>query len=515
MRALTFDRGAANRATSTQYRAPLPLCVVIACAPIPRISPPFETTDDMSTNTNGILRVFPSASSFGSTLALGLALIAGRAHAQNADAPQPAAVTAPLTDQQMDQVRKMVSAMPRIFEFDGYVRSGFGINAKGGDQDAFQAPGAFSKFRLGNETETYGELGLTANWVNPEHTDAWFKTKVKLALVAPRNGTFDSLRDAPGNIAVREAYGEAGHIVESHPEMTFWAGQRFYRRRDTHIIDFFFNDMSGYGAGFQDMKVGEKATLSVAYLGGSVENQRNAMGNEISADLGRLAKNTLDLRLSEIPAGPGTLEFWLIPTLALQGNSTQNNHSGIGGGVFFFVPMMGGFNEASASFGYNAAANLSSGLDTGIVSGGWLLRLIDRGVFQLNPKLSMMISGVVQFDNRNGGANGSGGNLWISAGARPVFMLSKYTGIAVEGGVDLVKAEAPTGTNVDLGVLGKLTVAGLIRPAADFWARPELRLYVTTAAWNNAVNQAGGTGGAAFAGDNVGLTTGVQVESWW
>ena len=177
----------------------------------------------MSTTKHCILRVFSSA--LASALGLGLALTAGRAHAQGtpADAP-PAAVTAPLSDPQMDQVKKLVSAMPKLFEFDGYVRSGFGINAKGGDQDAFQAPGAPQKYRLGNETETYGELGLTANWINPDHNDAWFKTKVKLALVAPRNSTFDSLKDATGNIAVRESYVEAGHLFESHPEMTFWAG---------------------------------------------------------------------------------------------------------------------------------------------------------------------------------------------------------------------------------------------------------------------------------------------------
>jgi maltoporin len=398
----------------------------------------------MSTNTHCILRGSSSTLALASALGLGLALT-GRAHAQPADASaaQPAAVTAPLSEPQMDQVKKLVSAMPKLFEFDGYVRSGFGINAKGGDQDAFQAPGAFAKYRLGNETETYGELGLTANWVNPEHNDSWFKTKVKLALVAPRNSTFDSLRVDPGNIAVRESYAEAGHLFEAHPEMTFWAGQRFYRRRDVHINDFFFNDMSGYGAGFQDMKLGGgNAKLSIAYLGGSVENA--AAG---SADLGRLTKNTLDVRVSDIPAGPGTLELWLIPTLALQGTDTRNNHSGIGGGVFYFMPIMGGFNEVSASFGYNAAANLSSGLSTDpfIPSGGWLFRLVERGVFQLSPTLSMMVGGVLQFDNRDASTGATGatdsslGNTWASVGARPVFMLSKYTGIAVEGGVDIVK----------------------------------------------------------------------------
>src|SRR5215831_2643600 len=238
----------------------------------------------MTTTTNGILRTFLSNSL--SVLAIGLpiavALSAGRAHAQAADPPPQAVAEAnPVAEQQLEQIRKMVQAMPKLFEFDGYFRAGFGINAKGGDQDAFGIPGV-SKYRLGNETETYAELGLSANWINPDHNDTWFKTKVKLAIVAPRNSTFDTLNA----IAVREAYAEAGHVIESHPEMTFWAGQRFYRRRDVHINDFFFNDLSGYGAGFQDMKVGGgDMKLSVAYLGGSVENT-GATGS----DVGRLTK---------------------------------------------------------------------------------------------------------------------------------------------------------------------------------------------------------------------------------
>jgi maltoporin len=139
-------------------------------------------------------------------------------------------------------------------------------------------------------------------------------------------------------------------------------------------------------------------------------------------------------------------------------------------------------------------------------------------VFQLSPTMSMMVGGVLQFDNRdastgpNGATDSSFGTTWGSLGARPVFMLSKYTGVAVEGGVDIVKAQ---GTNAPTEVLGKVTVAGLLRPAADFWARPELRVFVTTAAWNQGVNDTGGTGGAAFAGDKAGVTFGVQGEAWW
>lgn len=44
------------------------------------------------------------------------------------------------------------------FEFHGYFRSGYGLNSAGGQQVAFEAPGAGAKYRLGNEAETYGEL---------------------------------------------------------------------------------------------------------------------------------------------------------------------------------------------------------------------------------------------------------------------------------------------------------------------------------------------------------------------
>jgi maltoporin len=439
-------------------------------------------------------------------------------------APPPAVVEAnPLAGSQLEQVRKEIAAAPKLVEFHGYLRSGTGINAKGGTQDAFQAPGAFSKYRLGNETEVYGDFELDSNWINPDHSDTWFKTAVKLSILAPRNTTFDIL----GTIGIREGYGEAGHVLEAHPEVTFWAGQRYYRRRDVHIIDFFFNDMSGYGAGFQDLKVGDKTKLSIAYLGGATNP---AMG-EMPSDLGKFLKNTVDIRLHDLPVGPGTLELWLIPTIEVggtlpDGTSPQGIHSGIGGGVFYNVPVMGGFNEVSGEVGFGGAANLSASIDRSIASGGWLARVVDRAAVQVTPKVSMMWSGVVQLDNRNGSAGGSGGNLWISLGARPIFMTSRYTGVAVEGGVDLVKPES-TAANPDggtsLGTLGKLTVAGVVRPAADFWARPELRVFVTAAAWSDALKGARGVGFDLnaqpslnpFAGDNFGLTAGVQMESWW
>ena len=78
---------------------------------------------------------------------------------------------APTYDQLRDaetEIKKLEEQV-KTFEFHGYLRSGYGLNSRGGQQVAFQAPGADAKYRLGNEAETYGELIFVNNWVNPEH----------------------------------------------------------------------------------------------------------------------------------------------------------------------------------------------------------------------------------------------------------------------------------------------------------------------------------------------------------
>jgi maltoporin len=68
-------------------------------------------------------------------------------------------------EEKIEGLRQQVGS----FEFHGYFRSGYGQNSEGGQQIAFQAPGAGAKYRLGNEAETYGELIFVNNWLNPKH----------------------------------------------------------------------------------------------------------------------------------------------------------------------------------------------------------------------------------------------------------------------------------------------------------------------------------------------------------
>src|SRR6266702_407218 len=168
------------------------------------------------------------------------------------------------------------------FEFHGYFRSGYGLNSEGGQQVAFQAPGADAKYRLGNEAETYGEFIFVNNWLNPEnHSDkAWLKTEVMIEANTTNSGSYANFPGSTGNdqFRLREAFVRAGNILDFQPDAKFWAGERYYRRYQAHLDDFYILDMSGYGAGVEDwdLRIGK---MSVAYLAGARPDVVTQNGN--------------------------------------------------------------------------------------------------------------------------------------------------------------------------------------------------------------------------------------------
>jgi maltoporin len=155
--------------------------------------------------------------------------------------------------QEADQKITELQQAASNFEFHGYLRSGYGLNGVGGQQVAFQAPGADAKYRLGNEAETYGEFIFVNNWLNPNRASnkAWIKTEVMVEADTTNSSTYADFAGGVGNdnLRLREAFVQAGNVLESQPDAKFWAGERYYRRRHIEIDDFYSLDMSGYGAG--------------------------------------------------------------------------------------------------------------------------------------------------------------------------------------------------------------------------------------------------------------------------
>src|SRR5215510_2719448 len=216
------------------------------------------------------------------------------------------------------------------FEFHGYFRSGYGLNSQGGQQVAFQAPGAGAKYRLGNEAETYAELIFVNNWLNPEHSadKAWLKTEVMVEANTTNSASYANFPGNTGNdqFRLREAFVRAGHILESQPDAKFWAGERYYRRQHIEIDDFYPLDMSGYGAGVEDFNVGV-GKLAVGFLSGARP--------DIVTQNGNYAKSNVDIRLYDLKAPFGRVGFWFDYAHAKGGTTQTGTLVPSAGGVAF------------------------------------------------------------------------------------------------------------------------------------------------------------------------------------
>ncbi|HXK20674.1 MAG TPA: carbohydrate porin, partial [Polyangiaceae bacterium] len=188
------------------------------------------------------------------------------------------------------------------FEFHGYFRSGFGLTSRGGQQVAFQAPGTDVKYRLGNEAETYAELIFVHNWMNPQHEPGklWAKSQFMIEANTSNSASYANFPAGVGNdmFRLREAFVQIGNVVPALPGAKFWAGERYYRRYQSHINDYFILNMSGYGGGVEDvdLKLGKAA---VAFLGGARP--------DIVTQHGNYAKGNLDVRLYDVPVPLGKL----------------------------------------------------------------------------------------------------------------------------------------------------------------------------------------------------------------
>lgn len=436
------------------------------------------------------------------------------------DTSANAAGIPPTTYQQY--IQEMLDKMHKPFEFHGYMRSGFGFNSKGGDQECFQAPGAPSKFRLGNECETYVEMVFVNNWLNPERESdsAWFKTQLLLTAVTGQNQNFDA-----DTFTIREAYAQAGNVIQSKPGLTFWAGQRYYRRHDIHIIDFFHHSESGYGGGFEDLDIGF-GKLHVAYFGNSVSNFDGDTSDDTTEN-GRIVEHNIEARIEgfDVPGGQGIVS---LKGSYSRGGTDQSMPVGqdipsVPGFLLTFFHIkggfMGGYNKASIQFGYGNSADPEGPLfysrPSETQKDSMNLLITESAQANLSEDVLAMWSAVVRY-RRKGDQNGDGdaeSDLWISAGIRPIFQLSKYTGIAAEVGIDHFRDNSSIPDSSTAGTLAKLTIAPLVRAGNIFWSRPEVRLYGTVAYWTDDFK--GRIGGVPFANDNFGGEFGLQAEAWW
>ena len=420
----------------------------------------------------------------------------------------PSAPTYDLLRDADTKIQKLEEQM-KSFEFHGYLRSGYGLNSRGGQQVAFQAPGADAKYRLGNEAETYAELIFVNNWVNPEHdTDkAWIKTEFMVQANTTNSASF---ADFPGGIGndrfrVREAFVQAGNIFKSQPGAKFWAGERYYRRYQSHINDFYISDMSGYGGGVEDLDV-KVGKMAVAFLAGARP--------DIITENGNYAKSNIDVRLYDVKAPGGKLAAWFNFARAKGGTTKTGTVIPTSNGFAFGIAHQrlewkGGYNWFSVQYGQGAASNFSTSIDdpTQFLKDTKRFRIAEHMLIQTNDKFA--IQPVFVYQRTHSGNPREGWNQWVSFGARPQYFFTDHLSLAFEAGLD----RTSSGNGQFGGWLRKFTIAPQIGAGRKFFSRPVLRLFLTYASWSNGLQ--GFVGGIPFQNRTSGFTYGVQTETWW
>ena len=402
----------------------------------------------------------------------------------------------------------------KIFEYHGYMRTGAGVNAEGGDQEVYKAPGASAKYRLGNENDHYGEFALVNNWLPSNHNhNAFFKTYLMVSYGSNQNANTDE----DNWFKLPQAYVQAGNVISSMPEIKFWVGNRYYRRHDIHINDYFYLNMSGHGGGVEDINIG-LGKLAIACLVGSNESEPYYKLNNV----GRIAKKSIDIRLYDIdlPFGSGIFQLcpsWVKGGYYEIGTVRQKFDDTSGFGVSFFYKI-DEFLGGTVKFGFQAGSGSGYDFSSHIkfknpedgeidVNDKRTYRLTNEFAIKPLKKLSMMSAFI--YEKRDTGAQIDSGETWVSFGVRPIIHFTDYISLAFEGGIDWTDIEK---TDIS-GSLIKFTVAPQIQVPGNAWARPVLRAFATFASWSDEFE--GEIAPDAYAKDTSGLSLGIQLESWW
>jgi len=406
------------------------------------------------------------------------------------------------------------------FEFHGYMRSGFGSNGEGGAIEAFRAPNAGAKYRLGNEAETYLETAFRQNLV-PRKGESKFGTQVLIAYVTPSssNNDFDS------TITLREAFADASGVLEFAPEAEFWAGQRFYDRWDIHMNDFYYRDLSGFGGGVQKVEAGP-GIMSLAWLGGTISEVRSD-GLPREDPESALNNNTFDVRMDEIklPLGKLGLSFDAVyfdgDDFTRDGDEhpiSVENSAGWGVGIYYTIEDDSTYrNRFVAQYGNGVASSFRSVITPPphlIIDEGESLdmdefkRLLLINDFVVDTQSGWSLTLAAVYDYYDLGQGGNDKLEWYSLGARPVYFFTEHLSLAIEAGWDYTDTEGGA-----KGSLWKATIAPQITPASHILSRPALRAFVTYAWWSDEFR--GSVAENTYSDETEGLSAGLQMETWW
>ncbi|PJG83277.1 maltoporin [Caviibacterium pharyngocola] len=415
----------------------------------------------------------------------------------------------------------LIATSASAVDFHGYARSGIGWTSGGGEQSAFTVNGGGSKYRLGNESDTYAEFKLGQELYKDGDKSIYFDTNVAYG------GTLHNNDWTATSPALREINVQFKNFADSLPGATLWAGKRFYQRHDVHMNDFYYWDISGPGAGVENIDLGfGKLSLAVTrdtesggafsyYYDPVTKSYKSNYDDDGSVTKKDVYNDIFDIRLADIKVSEnGRLELGFDYANAHTSDDAKFNDPKASKNGYMITlehtqgNFFGGFNKFTAQYATDSMTSWNNGHAQGSLSSnkGHMLRLINQGVVQASDKVEVMYALIYEktdLDNKRG-------KTWYSAGIRPMYKWTNTMSTLLEVGYDRIKDQY-SGKKNDLT---KVTLAQQWQAGNSIWARPAIRVFGTYAHWNDKFNQSNRTNAGYKAKDGE-FIAGVQFEAWW
>lgn len=394
---------------------------------------------------------------------------------------------------------------------DGYIRAGLGTSRDGATQAAFQAPDARAKYRLGNEPETYFELGADGRYLLGEAQRPDAPSIQGYFLTAGYAAMGQSFELGINDIV--QAFFSFDHFW---PGLRVWLGRRYYDRKDIHLNDYFWlNPGQGAHAGLGlDWRPPGGLELKAALF---------RLEDAVAPEDNLVESTTLDLRLAGLKPNPGgKVTLWAQYALRHASASLSlPERNGFGFGLWHDQEGVLGLklkNTVAALYRHGAALTQGA-TNARPVREDQGYGLVRARAWELNNNLllepherwSLQWVLVLRWEDR--GLGGEDTVRWFSTGARPLFYVTDSVHVGLEAGYDYVD-------NALLdrrGGLTKVTALLQLAKGRGYFTRPVLRFFGTGAWWSSAFEGLVGTmpGNAPYSAGTSGWTVGSQLEAWW
>jgi maltoporin len=410
------------------------------------------------------------------------------------------------------------TARASAFEFHGYFRDPLGFNGKGGGQVCFQLPGSEFKARLGNECDHYWELSLGATVYEEAGLTAKVEFMPAYGLLTTEPTGRGGSGYGTGSVYTAQMWGSL--TVPKLGGASFWAGQRYYRRRNVESDDWFYwNPYQGdVAAGVEDVRA-RSWKLAFAIGRGERTGTQAEPANVLAGTYLLPEVRIYGIRVHR----DGALEIGVNAAVAIdQGSALGPNRRRVSPWVTVEheqQKLLGGFNRVTFQLATGAVATMSATPLSGATARPRQWRVIEQLTFSPVPEISGQL--LLSYQDQThliGGREAPGSGARILTGElRPAYHFTDWLKLQTDVFLQTLDVK---GARSGTARLLKLTVAPTLVAGRGFLARPELRLFATWGFWNPeaaALGDALGTqlASGAFGTDRSGVVLGAHVEGWW